>query len=229
MWAALIETGIVAEHSKESLPDILDRIGGGLEIITEVRGIPQGSGLGVSSILGGAIIAGLLRMTGQSFSNDRLVAHVLNLEQRIGVLGGWQDPVGGIVGGLKDITADVGNPIPQPKLLLMDKAKLSELKERMVLLYVGSGHASTSIVRNVIGDYLLRKHDQFRARLESKRILGEFFEAFRSGDIDRVGRLFSGSWDAFKRVIGPEATSDWIEKTLADVSNLTDGGKVSGS
>jgi len=71
----------------------------GLEIITQSN-LPQGSGMGGSSILGACILAAVGRMIGldtDKFENDEehsLLHGVLALEQIMTSGGGWQDQVG---------------------------------------------------------------------------------------------------------------------------------------
>lgn len=55
--------------------------------------LPQGSGLGTSSILAGCVVSVLWTVSGQSFSKSSLIHAVLYLEQLLTTGGGWQDQV----------------------------------------------------------------------------------------------------------------------------------------
>src|SRR5205085_485188 len=104
---------------------------------SEVKGIPVGSGLGISSILSLAVLKALYAITGREVTNEELLMRTIHLESRMGALGGWQDPIGGLWGGIKWIEAKPGNPIPTHQELPIPAKTLEELQSRMVLVYSG--------------------------------------------------------------------------------------------
>ncbi len=55
--------------------------------------LPQGSGLGTSSILAGCLISTFWVVLGRNFSKKSLLHAVLYLEQLLTTGGGWQDQV----------------------------------------------------------------------------------------------------------------------------------------
>uniref|UniRef100_A0A4W5MPV2 Fucose kinase n=1 Tax=Hucho hucho TaxID=62062 RepID=A0A4W5MPV2_9TELE len=99
--AVCVCSGLVTYPSRQSLDEqLLQRWGGGVEIHTWSL-LPHGSGLGTSSILAGAVLAAVYRCTGRTYDTDSLIHAVLHLEQMLTTGGGWQDQVGGLVGGVK--------------------------------------------------------------------------------------------------------------------------------
>jgi hypothetical protein len=107
--AAIIAAGIVPpgmEGSEERLQDLLARIvgaGRGIELVSQVNGIPKGSRLAVSTNLLACLIAVCMRATGQTQAltgalqehERRLVAARAILgEWLAGSGGGWQDSGG---------------------------------------------------------------------------------------------------------------------------------------
>ncbi len=226
---ALLVTGILRENDTEPLEATLQRMGGGLEIITDARNVPMGSGLGVSSILAATVLAVLRTITNQIVNREMLVGDVLQIEQMIGVLGGWQDPVGGIWGEFKEVFSKTSNPIPETKPFEVSAKIKKELKDRMVLLYLGTGHQTRSILKDMIRDYLIRDKKAFNASLKSRQIGNQIFDALAKGDIDLFGSLLSEYWTVHKEVVGPDVTTDWIEEIFKQVNNLINGGKVSGA
>lgn len=58
--------------------------------LTTLAGIPQGSGLGTSSILGATILGVIARLTGKTLTQQELFHNVLPLEQALTTGGGWQ-------------------------------------------------------------------------------------------------------------------------------------------
>ena len=75
---------------------------------TEVTGVPQGSGLGTSSILAAACVKALCEFTGIRYSESDLYGRVLCMEQMMSTGGGWQDQIGGVTDGIKYITSRPG-------------------------------------------------------------------------------------------------------------------------
>lgn len=82
-------------------------LGGGIEL-TMLAAVPKGSGLGTSSILAATLLGTLGELCGLNWSTDDLIQRTLTLEQMLTSGGGWQDQVGGLVGGLKLIETVAG-------------------------------------------------------------------------------------------------------------------------
>uniref|UniRef100_A0A672YRT8 Fucose kinase n=1 Tax=Sphaeramia orbicularis TaxID=375764 RepID=A0A672YRT8_9TELE len=99
--AVCVCSGLVSLSSQHPLGDqLMERWGGGVELHSWSL-LPTGSGLGTSSILAGALLAAVYRCTGRTYDTDSLIHAVLYLEQILTTGGGWQDQVGGLVGGVK--------------------------------------------------------------------------------------------------------------------------------
>ncbi|HCV43741.1 MAG TPA: UTP--glucose-1-phosphate uridylyltransferase, partial [Bacteroidetes bacterium] len=104
--AAVIASGVVPpgmEGVNQSLEELLHRLVGpglGIEIVTQVNGIPKGSRLAVSTTLLASIIAVCMRATGQALS---LTGSLTESERRTiaarAILGEW---LGGSGGGWQD-------------------------------------------------------------------------------------------------------------------------------
>ena len=125
--AALIAAGMVPpgiEGSGQSLADLLARMAGpgrGIELVSNVNGIPKGSRLAVSTSLLACLISVCMRATGQARAltgpleehERRLVAARAILgEWLAGSGGGWQDS-GGLWPGIKlieGVEAREGDP-----------------------------------------------------------------------------------------------------------------------
>ena len=98
--------------------------GGGIELTT-LAAVPKGSGLGTSSIMGAVLVAVIRRMIGDHPSDRDLFHAVLKLEQELTTGGGWQDQIGGVVPGVKVITAGPGL-VPDPKIKAVSPDRLTE-------------------------------------------------------------------------------------------------------
>ena len=91
----LIAAGLVhLDLPDKKFQEHLARICGGGLRIELWSDLPQGSGLGTSSILAGAVLAALWTTLGASYNRLELVHAVLVVEQLLTTGGGWQDQVG---------------------------------------------------------------------------------------------------------------------------------------
>jgi len=105
--AAFVAAGIMSEDNTMDLKEMLEKFGSGIDL-TLFSAVPAGSGLGTSSILGSAIIACLSTMIGQELTQEELFNRTLYMEQLMTTGGGWQDQIGGVVGGVKHIHTEPG-------------------------------------------------------------------------------------------------------------------------
>ena len=122
--AAVIAAGIVppgVEGAGQTLAELLARLvqpGYGIELVSQVNGIPKGSRLAVSTNLLASLIAVCMRATGQTQS---LTGQLSETERRVvaarailgewlgGSGGGWQDS-GGVWPGMKLIKGVEAGP-----------------------------------------------------------------------------------------------------------------------
>ena len=183
--AALIASGLIPpgiEGSEQKLSDILAQLvgaGRGIELISNVNGIPKGSRLAVSTNLLASLIAACMRATGQArrltgilAENERrlVAARAILGEWIAGSGGGWQDS-GGVWPGIKLITgqeAQEGDPefgisrgrlLPTHKILDENDASTEtrqKLQDSLVLVHGGMAQNVGPILEMVTEKYLLR-------------------------------------------------------------------------
>jgi len=214
--AAIIAAGIVPpgmEGSEERLQDLLARIvgaGRGIELVSQVNGIPKGSRLAVSTNLLACLIAVCMRATGQTQAltgalqehERRLVAARAILgEWLAGSGGGWQDS-GGVWPGMKLITGQLAGPddpehgISRGRLLpghhIMDEAEVSadtreRLQSSLVLVHGGMAQDVGPILEMVTEKYLLRSEAEWAGRQQAMRIYDEIVALLHRGDVRGIG------------------------------------------
>lgn len=216
--AALALSGFSPEASDwpdgaRDLPGMLRLFGGGIEITT-LAAIPSGSGLGTSSIMGAVLIAVLRRLMGRAFDRRELFHDVLRLEQELTTGGGWQDQVGGAVGGVKLITTAPGL-VPNPRFHFVPADVLDPVLNggRTLLYYTGLRRLAKNILHDVVGRYL----DRDRAAVETLRAIHAFpprlAEAMAAKDVVRFGALVEAAW-GLKKDLDPDSTNAVIESVL---------------
>ncbi len=245
--AAVIASGVVPpgiEGSGQSLGDLLAQMlgpGRGIELVSSVNDIPKGSRLAVSTNLLAALIAVLMRATGQAESltgalresERRLVlARALLGEWIGGSGGGWQDS-GGVWPGIKLIEgvpacdSDPEFHISRGRLMpkhhvfsrdeIPDSARLA-LQDSLVVVHGGMAQNVGPILEMVTEKYLLRSAAEWRGRKEALGFLDGIIGALKTGDIRKVGQLTTENFRGPIQAIIPWATNYYTERLIEQVS-----------
>jgi galactokinase/mevalonate kinase-like predicted kinase len=226
--AALTLLGLGASHGAASLSHTLAGMGGGLEL-TLLCAVPKGSGLGTSSILGAAIVAALHRFFGRPTLHADLSRQVLQIEQMLTTGGGWQDQLGGMVGGAKYIESRPGSR-PSPLVYQLDPALFQDRATApcFTLFYTGL----TRLAKNILVDVVRRVNGGSRAYLFTLRYMRQLAVAARDAialrRLDEVAAVVAQSWEANKR-IHPSTTNEEVEALLARTAPYYAGAKLLGA
>lgn len=210
------------------LEQTLRALGGGFEV-SLLAAVPKGSGLGTSSILGGVILAALLRYFGITYTLDDLFLGVLELEQMLTTGGGWQDQIGGLAGGVKYVESAPGLH-PQPLVHQLDPHLFEhpDFVQLLTLYYTGT----TRLAKNILQDVVDRVNLREPAYLFTHRTLVSLAKRARRAielrDYPSLCRVVAGSWQANKR-IHHSTSNEEIEALLADASPYSAGAKLLGA
>ena len=128
-----------------------DTLGSGLRVCTWST-LPQGSGMGTSSILAGAMLFAMAQAIGKPYADDASLMHgVLVLEQLLTTGGGWQDQVGGVMAGIKITSSEASLPLRvMPATVEAAPATIDALSKRIVLVYTGRTRLARNLLQTVI-------------------------------------------------------------------------------
>ncbi len=226
--AALLACGVIPATGG-SLDAVLERIGGGIWMDTEVVGVPKGSGLGTSSILAAACCKALFEFLGTFYTEDDLYATVLCMEQIMSTGGGWQDQVGGITDGIKYITSKPG--LKQEIMVLhvvLDEEIMNELNDRFALIYTGQRRLARNLLRDVVGRYIGNEPDTVYALNEIQRNATlQRFELER-GNIDAFADLMTEHWKLSQMIDGG-STNTLIDQIFDSCNDLLAGKMICGA
>ncbi len=211
-----------------TLARMLEEFGGGIELTTLV-GIPKGSGLGTSSILGAVIIAVLRRMMGRAQNQREIFHDVLRLEQALTTGGGWQDQIGGGVGGAK-ITSTRPGLFPDPHIHYVPSDVLDPRANggSTLLYYTGMTRLAKNILQQIVGGYFNRNRAIMAALAEEHQVAHSVADALSRKDAAAAGRYVNAAWELQKRLCG-EVTNEEIERLLAKVRPHVHGMRISGA
>lgn len=227
--AALVLIGLGAgEPDAAPLAPIFEAAGGGLEL-TLLCAVPKGSGLGTSSVLAGTILAALERFYGRHALRDDLFLQVLEVEQMLTTGGGWQDQIGGLVGGLKYVESRPALK-PRPVIHQLDPwiFESPECTERMTLFYTGV----TRLAKGILNDVVERVNGMSRAYLFTHARLGDLAREARDAialrNLPALARIVGESFKENK-LVHASTTNEEIETMIAATSSHYAGMKLLGA
>ena len=226
--SAFVATGFISQDTERNLKDILEEFGGGIDL-TLFSAVPSGSGLGTSSILGSAIIACLSRMLGQQLTQENLFNRTLYMEQLMTTGGGWQDQIGGVVGGVKHIQTEPGLfQVPRISWTDLKTRPNMDLSERFLLYYTGYRRMVKNILRNIAGKYLDRDLTTLQTIDQLRKISFEMKEELDHRNIDAFGNNIAEVWE-LNKTLDPGTSNEDIEAILNKISHLIHGAKLLGA
>ena len=226
--AALLASGVIPANGG-SLESVLERLGGGFCMDTEVTGVPKGSGLGTSSILAAACVKALFEFLGIPHTEDDLYSHVLCMEQIMSTGGGWQDQVGGVTDGIKYITSHPGlNQEIRVRHLELSAETMEELNERFCLIYTGQRRLARNLLRDVVGRYIGNEPDTVYALNEIQRVAALMRFELEKGRVDEFAALLRQHWELSK-MIDAGSTNTLIDQIFDSCDDLLDGRMVCGA
>lgn len=217
--SALYVTGII--HHK-----ILSN--SGLQIRTWAN-VPRGSGLGTSSILGAAVVKGLLHLMEEDESSENVARIVLVLEQIMGTGGGWQDQIGGLYPGIKCTYSFPGQPLRLQVIPLIASPKLvTELEQRLLVVFTGQVRLAHQVLQKVVTRYLRRDNLLISSikRLAELSKIGR--EALMNGEIDELGDIMLEAWRLHQE-LDPFCSNEFVDKLFASAESYCSGYKLVGA
>ncbi|ESO90992.1 hypothetical protein LOTGIDRAFT_217536 [Lottia gigantea] len=227
--AAFICADVIQLPSDLTLKEQLEKnYGGGFEI-ESWSNLPQGSGLGTSSILSGSVLAALLRAAGKTTTAESLIHAILYLEQLLTTGGGWQDQVGGLMGGFNY----AHSPAKLPLEVLTEKLNVSpdtvaSFNKRLALIYTGKTRLARNLLQDVIRNWYAR--NPYIVQTEDNLVVsaGKCKDALLKGEINVVGKILDEYWELKKRM-APGGEPELITKLIEELRPLIHGATLAGA
>uniref|UniRef100_A0A6P4A5M3 bifunctional fucokinase/fucose pyrophosphorylase isoform X1 n=1 Tax=Ziziphus jujuba TaxID=326968 RepID=A0A6P4A5M3_ZIZJJ len=217
--SALLVTGIIHDNSLISM---------GLQIRTWAN-VPRGSGLGTSSILAAAVVKGLLEIIDGDTSNENVARLVLVLEQLMGTGGGWQDQIGGLYPGIKFTTSFPGIPLRLQVIpLLASPPLVSELQQRLLVVFTGQVRLAHQVLQKVVTRYLRRDNLLVSSikRLAELAKIGR--ESLMNYDIDDLGEIMLEAWRLHQE-LDPYCSNEFVDRLFEFADPYCCGYKLVGA
>jgi D-glycero-alpha-D-manno-heptose-7-phosphate kinase len=189
---------------------------------------PPGSGLGSSGALDVALVAALSAARGERpdpHQTARLACRLEGVEA--GIPGGRQDQFTAAFGGM--LRLDFRDPEAKVTRLALDRAFLSELERRLLLVYTGASRFSGATIGRVMRAYERGERGVTAALHGLREVAGRMAEALSHGDISAVGALLDANW-RYQQELDPAMCSPRMAELgtrMRDAGVL--GGKAAGS
>ncbi|CAL8260183.1 unnamed protein product [Merluccius merluccius] len=227
--AVCVCSGLVSLTSQQPLEQqLMERWGGGLELHSWSL-LPHGSGLGTSSILAGALLAAVYLSTGRSYDHNALIHAVLHLEQLLTTGGGWQDQVGGLVGGVKVGRSSASLPLRvEVERLTPPHHFLEEVQQHLLLVYTGK----TRLARNLLQDVVRSWYARLPSIVQNAHNLVSNSElcvrAFSEGSLQALGACLQRAWQQ-KKVMAPGCEPGAVRQMMAALEPLALGQTLAGA
>ena len=206
-----------------------DTLGSGLRVCTWST-LPQGSGMGTSSILAGAMLFAMAQAIGKPYADDASLMHgVLVLEQLLTTGGGWQDQVGGVMAGIKITSSEASLPLRvMPATVEAAPATIDALSKRIVLVYTGRTRLARNLLQTVIRRWYERLPEIMVTTAALKTNAFAVADAVRAGDVAAVGACVTKYW-AHKKAMAEGCEPAFCAKILAACEPLLHGASMAGA
>ncbi|CAM9296426.1 unnamed protein product [Ectocarpus sp. 12 AP-2014] len=202
---------------------------GGIRI-TSRSGLPQGSGMGTSSILAGVVLSAVCVAAGRAMSPTSLVHAVLRVEQLMTAGGGHQDQVGGLLGGVKICRTSASLPLQvRTETIPLDPTFEAALNDRLVLVFTGKQRLARDLLQGVVRGW----HDRLPGTVNTvKGLVSNAEDAANAcrgaGDVEALGRCLTTYWEQKKRM-APGAEPPAVKALLERMRPFCHGLSVCGA
>jgi D-glycero-alpha-D-manno-heptose-7-phosphate kinase len=182
----------------------------GIEIVS-VADVPANTGLGTSSSFAVGLLNALHTYKGENPSAETLAREAVTIERVIlKEPGGVQDQYIAAYGSIISMDVNTAGDVAVAPLKL-DSRLIAELERRLIFFYTNFKREASDI-QSVHVKTIMNGNGKARESLhEIKRIGFETRDAFRTGDLDRFGRLLDEHW-SLKKKVGANVSNVWIDR-----------------
>ncbi|KAM8892919.1 L-fucose kinase isoform 3-T3 [Spinachia spinachia] len=227
--AVCVCSGLVSLSSQHALGEqLMLRWGGGVELHSWSL-LPTGSGLGTSSILAGALLAAVYRCTGQIYDTNSLIHGVLYLEQILTTGGGWQDQVGGLVGGVKVARSRASLPLQvEVECLKPPDDFLVALERRLLLVYTGKTRLARNLLQDVVRSWYSRLPSMVHNVQQLVANSEECVKVCSEGSLSGLGSCLNRSWRQ-KKLMAPGCEPASVRTMMEALKPLVLGQSLAGA
>lgn len=206
----------------------LKELGGGIEL-SLLAAIPQGSGLGTSSILAATILGALSDFCRLGWTREAICHRTLILEQLLTSGGGWQDQFGGVFPGVKVLESVPGWQDSVSVRWLPDRSFTDpETRGSWLLYYTGITRMAKTILAEIVAGMFLNEGPRLSLLDDLKAHALAAVDALQGGNLQAVGRVIDRSW-RLNKALDSGTSNPEVEALIALIADYTYGQKLLGA
>ncbi len=190
---------------------------------------PPGSGLGGSSALVTAVVAGLAALARRSMAADELARLSYEIERNdLGIAGGWQDQYAAAFGGFNLIEFSARGTTVTP--VRIDAEGSEALRRNLLLCYTGGVRTRLGLIDAQIRLYREGREDTIQGMKQLHEMAYEMRDAIQAGRLEELGALLREAYESKKRMNPHIAEGTPIDELL-ELARATGaaGGKICGA
>ncbi|XP_042225778.1 L-fucose kinase-like isoform X2 [Homarus americanus] len=228
--AVLLYCQLVDLNSEDSLVlQLKNRFGGGVEIEVWSH-LPQGSGLGGSSLLAGTLLSAIVVLLGYPLPrHSHLIHATLCIEQWLTTGGGWQDQVGGLLGGAKLGVSSKGTPVTVSTYKIpLSQEFVSSLNDHLLLLYTGKVRLARNLLQTVIRNWYARDPNITSCFSQLQQLALQAAGAMLGEDLKMLGSCINNYW-RLKKMVASGCETSKVSKLMATLQDHCAGISLAGA
>ena len=180
--------------------------------IASMADVPAGTGLGSSSAFAVSLLNVLHAYKHQAVSAEYLASTACDVEiNRLGDPIGKQDQYAAAYGGLNFIRFNYDGSVDVQKIV-MDPAVKAQLERNLILLYTGTKHSASAILKEQGKE--MQRLDKQQVMHKMVEMAYELKDVLEHGQIDDFGRILNEGW-LLKRSLSNNISNPLVD-TLYD-------------
>jgi D-glycero-alpha-D-manno-heptose-7-phosphate kinase len=190
---------------------------------------PPGSGLGGSSALVTAVVAGLAALGERAMTAEQVARMSYAIERDdLGISGGWQDQYAAAYGGFNLLEFASSGVRVAP--LVAGEHAMATIREHLLLCYTGAVRRDVGLIDTQIELYRTGREDTLLGMKQLREMAYSMRDVVESGDVVRLGPMLREAFEAKKRMNPHVAEHTPIEGMLdAAAAAGATGGKICGA
>ncbi|XP_069956063.1 L-fucose kinase, partial [Cherax quadricarinatus] len=202
---------------------------GGLEVEVWSH-LPQGSGLGGSSLLAGTLLSAIVVLLGHPAPRPSHLIHAtLCIEQWLTTGGGWQDQVGGLVGGGKLGVSSQGTPVTVSTYNIpLSHTFVTSINQHLLLLYTGKVRLARNLLQNVIRNWYAGDPTITSCFSQLRELALRAAGAMLHNDLEMLGSYINDYW-SLKKMVASGCEPTMVSKLMTTLQEHCLGMSLAGA
>jgi D-glycero-alpha-D-manno-heptose-7-phosphate kinase len=225
-----LDQGPVYDGEMDLAKAAIERIGVPRGVDVEIRSdAPPGSGLGGSSALVTAMLAGLAMLGGRRLGGHELARLAYAVERDdLAISGGWQDQYAAAFGGfnLLEFTRRGVRVVP----VRLGANAVDALRRTLLLCYTGGVRRNVGLIDRQIALHRQGREETLLGTKQLAEMAYAMRDALEGGAVEELGPMLHEAFEAKKRMNPHIAEGTGIESMLAAARSAgASGGKICGA